>query len=103
VKKDPRDASRLPLEREVPRSPSLTVKKTKRWCRGKVGVEHKLVVSNYADLGKLSWLSQAREWLVLYCSTCGKELDSYTPLPPYILKPSPVPPWAAEHLASKSA
>jgi hypothetical protein len=105
VKKDPRDAPQLPIEREVSRSPSLTVKKTKRWCRGKVGVEHKPVVSNYAALGKLAWLPGAERWLVLYCSACGKELDSYTPphedRPTFISKRRP-PPWASKHLASKS-
>lgn len=91
---------------KVPRSPSLTVKKTKRWCRGKVGIEHKPVVSNYAAIGKLAWLPGAELWLVLYCSACGKELDSYTPSHedhPAFIKRRPLPSWASKHLASKSA
>lgn len=53
---------------------------TKRWCRGKPGVEHKPIVATRSELGKASWDADRplrRQSLVRYCADCGKELDSF--------------------------
>ncbi len=44
-------------------------KDKRRWCRGKVGVAHKLVVRL-----DTSWI---RPQLLRYCTVCGKEFGSY--------------------------
>jgi hypothetical protein len=46
-------------------------KDTKRWCRGKAGVEHKLVV---VVLRRFTLIPS----LVRHCSGCGKEFGSYS-------------------------
>ncbi len=46
-------------------------KNKKRWCRGKVGVEHKLVV---VVLRRFTLFPS----LVRHCSTCGKEFGTYS-------------------------
>jgi len=45
-------------------------KDKKRWCRGKVGVQHKLVVT--LDSG-----GRFFPRLVRHCSVCGKQFDTY--------------------------
>lgn len=50
--------------------PSAT-KDTKRWCKGKVGREHKLVVTL-----DVKWHGYPR--LLRSCTTCGKEFGSYS-------------------------
>jgi hypothetical protein len=44
-------------------------KNTKRWCRGKSGIEHKLVVSLHDERGLPR--------LVRHCSECGKEFGTH--------------------------
>lgn len=43
-------------------------KDTKKWCKGKEGVEHKLVCEQSKTYAKLK---------ELICTTCGKKLDWY--------------------------
>lgn len=57
-------------------------KDTKKWCRGKVGVEHVLKCFKYSEL-KLTG-SDFRgtcfsKWRILACVECGKELKCYIP------------------------
>jgi hypothetical protein len=58
-------------------------KDCKRWCRGKVGVEHKPVCHKRPE----SYLS---EWRELRCEVCGRRLDYWTG-PKWSNKPRP--PW----------
>jgi hypothetical protein len=51
-------------------------KNTKRWCKGKVGREHKPECRNYSD--HLSAFGGS--WRILACAGCGKHLDYYYPL-----------------------
>jgi hypothetical protein len=62
--------------REQPRS---AAKNRKRWCRGRIGVDHKPVCRNYADFKTREIAGQKlfRKWRVLVCSECGKELKHY--------------------------
>lgn len=53
-------------------------KDKKRWCKGKVGREHKAVCHVYSEVKR--WLTadyqlRVKNWRVLVCSTCGRELD----------------------------
>lgn len=53
---------------------------TKRWCKGKVGVEHKLVVKTRRELGKEHYRSPDKmPSLCRYCEACGREFDWYHP------------------------
>src|SRR5271165_5583339 len=46
---------------------------TKKWCKGKVGVEHKLECRNYNEV-KNTDRPYLDSWRVLMCSVCGKEM-----------------------------
>lgn len=49
----------------------------RRWCRGKVGVEHELVCMTYQEAkGALGRFRLASERF-LVCKVCGKELENY--------------------------
>lgn len=52
---------------------------TKRWCRGKVGVEHtsecRVYVETKGHVGRMG--SALKRWRVLVCTTCGKELATW--------------------------
>jgi hypothetical protein len=76
---------------------------TKRWCHGKVGVEHKLVVKPYAEVkGELGFRDIFKGWLIQYCVECGKNTATYHPSA--VTGPvTPIPAWVAEHLAKVSA
>lgn len=56
-------------------------KDTKRWCRGKVGVEHKPVCVPYRtdkpEPNADRWSSH--KWRILQCETCGRKLDYWYP------------------------
>ena len=47
---------------------------TKKWCKGKVGVEHKPECKKYAEVKRVS-LDLYKSWRILVCTVCGKELD----------------------------
>lgn len=53
-------------------------KNTKKWCRGKEGKEHDSVCMSYSDI-KRPGTTYGREWKVLICKNCGKELETYYP------------------------
>ncbi len=52
---------------------------TKRWCNGKVGVEHVGKCLKYRDVKRShpDHPSLFATWRLLVCSKCGKELDYY--------------------------
>ena len=97
---------------EVASAPSRP-RDTKRWCKGKVGREHALVVRDARELGK--YALQTRQRLVQFCSKCGKELDSWSaPMVCGILQKDgtikaceifvrPQPEWARKHLEGAAA
>lgn len=61
------------------RAPSVTRRDTKKWCRGKIGVEHKPVCVAYNDLKNSS--VHAPDWKILICTACGKQLAHWWPSP----------------------
>jgi hypothetical protein len=79
---------------------------TKRWCKGKVGVEHKPAVKTFSEIKNWQGFGDRKAtdlwqgWLVQYCTGCGKELDHYTPpygdVAKYRKPPPPPPAWATE-------
>lgn len=73
------------------RAPNGSRKDTKRWCRGVVGREHKPVCVSYNEL-KHSDASYPKEWRVLVCETCRREMDYYWPSP-FHLEPVQKPDW----------
>lgn len=57
--------------------PVPSKKDTKRWCKGKVGVEHKLECRDYvATKNAPEYLNR---WKLLICTACGKELERWAP------------------------
>jgi hypothetical protein len=56
---------------------AATGKNTKRWCRGKVGVEHKTECRDYYDTKRWGIGTTVRNWKLLVCTVCGKELDTW--------------------------
>ena len=55
-------------------------KDTKRWCRGKVGVEHQPECYRYSDLRpSLPVRSSQERWRILACKVCGKHLAHFYP------------------------
>ena len=63
----------------VNRAPGGSNRDTKRWCRGKVGVEHTAECRVYVETKGLAGLmgSALKRWRVLVCTTCGKELATW--------------------------
>jgi hypothetical protein len=62
-------------------------KLTGRWCRGQVGRKHSPKCVSYAEL-KHSELPKVKDWRVLVCSLCHKELAWWMPAPGR-LRPKP--------------
>jgi hypothetical protein len=66
-------------------APHRSSKNTKKWCKGKVGVEHKPKCVDYADAKIAAKDINGRPigfykgWKLLICTTCGKELEHYYP------------------------
>jgi len=54
--------------------PKARKKDTRRWCRGKVGVEHKTVCMTAKEAKSRSYLES---WRYLVCTVCGRELETY--------------------------
>lgn len=71
-------------------------KNTKKWCRGKEGVEHKLKCVDYNSV-KSTYVGLntglAKGWKLLICETCGKELERYFPMSFLGRKPKTPPEW----------
>jgi hypothetical protein len=55
----------------VIRPPAASGKNTKKWCRGKVGREHKPQCINHNSI---------KGWKILACTECGKHLDFWWPM-----------------------
>jgi len=82
-RRDTRNAKDGP---EAPK-PRASKKNTRKWCKGKVGVEHTPVCRDYREVkhsGDLTFgerqVSLYQGWKILMCSECGKELDYYYPM-----------------------
>lgn len=81
---------------DAPKTKAPGKKDRKRWCRGKKGIEHKPQARRYNDVkGASSW---SRDWWVLVCTECGKELAQYWPMTFAIVgggrtKADPPPDW----------
>ena len=63
---------------EIPRPRSS--RKTRKWCKGKVGVEHTPKCFDYQAIKR--WCGgrvRLDGWKILVCTTCGKELETYFP------------------------
>lgn len=77
-------------------APGGSSRSTRRWCKGKIGQAHTLTVTLFSALKRASYTSAAtmyKGWLVRYCTTCGKEVDRYYPMPGWP-KRRPAPEWA---------
>lgn len=58
--------------------PSSKKKDTKKWCKGKIGVEHQLKCVKYTDAKNLDHIRPRQiSWRILVCTVCGKELEIY--------------------------
>lgn len=76
-------------------------KNKKRWCKGKVGVEHRLKCYTYPELkGSNRGRNQPYRdgWYILACTVCGKEMDHYFPWPESwgLCQKEPKPGWVVE-------
>lgn len=60
------------------RPPAVSRRNTKRWCRGRVGIDHDPKCVSYNDLKNATY---APGWKVLVCGKCGKQLDHWWPSP----------------------
>ena len=98
-----RQAVRNEKSDDTPKTRGVANKRdTKRWCRGKSGVEHKLVVSSLTDAHKDYGMSTTfAGWYIRYCSKCGKEFAMYSPPLRGYPERKPKPAWLLEYLASK--
>ena len=83
-----RDIRNLKEPEDLTGSPKLAPKKknTKRWCRGKVGIEHQLECRNYASTKHNQSVATkqlaigiraSNNWRILVCKICGKELETW--------------------------
>jgi len=57
---------------------SINKRNTKKWCKGKVGVEHKTECRKYDEVKKTS-SKYFKTWRLLVCTVCGKEIATYYP------------------------
>lgn len=75
----------------------------KRWCKGKTGVEHKFAVASREELGKDHGMKGRGydQWLIRYCTGCGREVAWYYPLFKRDRKNPPA--WVLEYRAQKKA
>lgn len=92
-----RDIRRSMVPSDVPRARSS--KDTKRWCRGKEGVEHQPKCVTYYQSKNLREPDAAKgefsismKWRTLLCAACGRHLAYYWPFndhdapPPWVDK-----------------
>ena len=90
------------------RPSSGSKKDTKRWCRGKKDVPHQPECRFYNDLksGIGDNGEYTKNWRVLVCAECGKELDRYWPMEMRVHSkdgtvtvrpPEPPPSWVRAH------
>jgi hypothetical protein len=77
------------------RPPGRSGRNTKKWCRGKVGVEHQPACISYDEWENRTDTSRwSKDWKVLVCSGCGKALDHWFPVPAFQER-RPQPEWVA--------
>lgn len=72
------------------RAASVRRRDRRRWCRGKMGVEHKpacMPAKTMAFAGSTLFAG----WRELVCTVCGKRLATY--MPPYDGREHVKPPW----------
>lgn len=50
-------------------------KRTKKWCKGKAGVEHEPECRDYQEVKRSLFGKYANGWKILVCKKCGKDLD----------------------------
>lgn len=63
---------------QVRARPQRAKKDTRRWCRGKEGVEHKLVTMKFDLVAKFGVKGGIfKDWLLRFCTVCGKEVAHY--------------------------
>lgn len=62
------------------RPPSGSKKNTKRWCRGKFGVEHRPICVSYSEFKNIPATDWSKDWKLLICSECKKTLDYWWPM-----------------------
>lgn len=74
---------------------------SKKWCKGKPGVEHKPECRSYTDVkhnGQSRAFPDGRDpyagWKILVCSVCGKEIASWCPW--WVNSSHVMPDWAKE-------
>lgn len=79
-----RDARHTKTDDEPKRSlkPAKTKKDTKRWCRGKIGIEHDAVCLTYDEAKSVNdnsgfFHKYMAQYRYLVCKNCGKELATY--------------------------
>jgi len=65
------------------RPPSGSKKNTKKWCRGVKGREHELLCVAHNTF---------KDWRVLTCTKCGKQVDIYFNCS-WFIRPRPKPDW----------
>lgn len=68
-----RDIRNIKISDEQTKVPNN--RNTKKWCKGKIGHEHKLECKKYNDIKKPG--NHRTSWRILFCSNCGKEIDIY--------------------------
>jgi hypothetical protein len=69
-------------------------KKTRTWCKGKVGVEHQRKCVPYDDVkARIFTTDTSAKWRVLVCTACGKELALWCPFNIRGREPKKVPDW----------
>ena len=101
-----------PEDTATPSAPSSKKKDTRRWCRGKEGVEHIKVVASYNEMKGLQNTPLTgifTDWLILMCSSCGKELATYFPFRRYGQgqkvpeRTEKIPEWVLSHIKTKTS
>lgn len=91
-----RDARNARSPGETPKPATANAKKnTRKWCRGKVGIEHQPKCVDHIQTKGWSILQSSGAKL-LVCTACGKELDRYWPIGPWesYAANHPPPDWA---------
>ena len=94
--------TKIPDE-EVNNKPSKS-KNKKKWCKGKIGVEHDAVCLKYRDVHKTpeespaSGIANTNIWRILCCKKCGKNIDYYYPMTwsNHFLKEEKKPDWVLD-------
>lgn len=74
---DRRDERHDRSSTEVPKASSR--KDKKRWCRGRIGVQHRPVCRRYQEVKNVQ-AEYTKNWRLLVCSVCGRELDHWYPI-----------------------